>query len=175
MSWIQIIGLIGALLLGVYNSYNAWQRDQEPDQVSSAAAVVFVAAFSGKQGKPEAGGGASKTEQAGYIPPKVQIERMILAGERLAASRKEEFDSELNGELIGDPTRVPGFDMADASRMAADVSERLRASQSVADAAKVVPEAAVEPPEAPVAPVPESLSATEKLLLEQLRKQGLSR
>ena len=34
----------------------------------------------------------SKTEQAGYIPPQIQIENMILAGERLNQTRMDMYD-----------------------------------------------------------------------------------
>lgn len=153
MSWIQIIGLIGALLLGVYNAYNNW-RQNEPVEAAPGAAVVLVAAFRGPRAKPEKGGGKSNTEQAGYIPPKVQIERMIQAGERLAQARREEFDlpegTEDPGPEADDPTREPGFDMADASVLGQGVEERLRAAQKVADAAKVVPEPGTTDKDVPV-------------------------
>lgn len=83
------------------------------------------------------------TEQAGYIPPHVQIENMILAGERLNESRGlYDFDSEDDiDESLSDPTRSVNYDMADASQSALAVDARLRdqeaafkASQSAQDA-----------------------------------------
>lgn len=40
----------------------------------------------------EPGGGERITEQAGYIEPKIQIETMMMAGQRLAGFRQEYFD-----------------------------------------------------------------------------------
>jgi len=61
------------------------------------------------------------TEQAGYIKPKDQIEQFLLAGKRLAQYRKELFDFQ-PGENVdtsfSDPTRAPGFDLAEASELA---------------------------------------------------------
>ena len=58
-------------------------------------------------------------ERAGYIPPKLQVEQMFIAGERLAKHRKEMYDfsdeSKVNMEF-SDPTRTPGFDLVDATR-----------------------------------------------------------
>lgn len=63
----------------------------------------------------------SKTETAGYIPPKKQIESMMLAGIRLDIARKEMFDipagSTNASEPSVDPTRKPGeYDLADYTR-----------------------------------------------------------
>lgn len=171
MNWIQILGLIASILLGVYNTLDAWQDKQEKDAHQATSAVVFGVMFGGARAKKEKGGGPSKTEQAGYIPPKIQIERMILAGERLVQARQEEFSPVgEDGEPVEDPTRAPGFDEADAFQLAQDVSGRLRAAQQTADAAKVVPEALDGPQEVVVPDVPETLTATERALLEQLRK-----
>lgn len=68
----------------------------------------------------------SKTEKAGYIPPKVQIENMILAGERLDAYRKEMYQAETDDseEPEIDPTRNPNFDLADASRISRSLEQK---------------------------------------------------
>lgn len=67
----------------------------------------------------------SITETAGYIPPKIQIEQMILAGQRLNESRKAQFDYGPDEPDDGytDPTRDPGYDMADASMVMAREKE----------------------------------------------------
>ena len=61
----------------------------------------------------------SKTEQAGYIPPQIQIENMILAGERLNQTRMDMYDFSSADEIdedAYDPTRRANFDLADASK-----------------------------------------------------------
>lgn len=77
----------------------------------------------------------SITETAGYIEPKIQIEQMILAGQRLAVARQELYD-ELNedGEADIDPFRNPRLDMAEVSQMQIAVEARLRASQNAQEA-----------------------------------------
>lgn len=55
-------------------------------------------------------------EVAGYIPAKQRIENLILAGERLVAWRKEQFDFN-DGEIdedFEDPTRSKNYDIVDA-------------------------------------------------------------
>ena len=71
----------------------------------------------------------SETEQAGYIPPQIQIENMILAGERLNQTRKEMYDFSSPDEIdedAYDPTRRANFDLADASQMAMETEMSLR-------------------------------------------------
>lgn len=67
--------------------------------------------------KYEAGGGESKTEQRGYIKPKVQIQNMIAAGERLDAYKKEMYDFRAGDVLSEDfhmsATRKKGADLTD--------------------------------------------------------------
>jgi len=91
----------------------------------------------------EVNSGEQVTEQAGYIPAQVQIEEMIYAGERLAAARKERFDfpsdSEVPDDFV-DPTRSPGFDLADASALGTAAELRMKAS--AAQAKKAAEEAA---------------------------------
>lgn len=79
----------------------------------------------------EPGGGEKITEQAGYVPPKIQIENMIMAGQRLNAARAEMYDfppGEEVDENYSDPTRDPGFDVADASQMLSNLEEKKRES-----------------------------------------------
>jgi len=80
--------------------------------------------------KPEMNDGLTITESAGYIPPKKQIENLINAGKRLQAFRKEMYDfpeGEDVDDAFEDPTRRPGFDLADASRETAALANRIRA------------------------------------------------
>jgi len=79
---------------------------------------------------PEVMDPLTKTESAGYIPPKTQIENLIMAGKRLQDWRKEMYDfpdSKDIDESFEDPTRGPGYDLADASRDAQAVASRLNA------------------------------------------------
>ena len=81
----------------------------------------------------------SETEQAGYIPPQIQIENMILAGQRLDASRRAlyDFDSEEDiDENAFDPTRSGNFDLADATQMAMETEISLRDQALEADKAR---------------------------------------
>lgn len=80
------------------------------------------------------------TEQAGYVPPKIQIENMILAGRRLNEARLNQFDfpnEESIDENASDPTRSGNFDLADASQMYFDAVERLSAQEATAEASKM--------------------------------------
>jgi len=75
------------------------------------------------------------TESAGYVPSKVQIENLIMAGKRLQSFRKEMYDFPDGAnvdESYEDPTRGPGFDLADATRIARDVDQRIRAQAAAA-------------------------------------------
>lgn len=71
--------------------------------------------------KPDKGQRLDKTkhvEIGSYIPPKKQIESFIQAGIRLKESRAEAYDfpdEESIDDSYVDPTRRPGFDLADAS------------------------------------------------------------
>lgn len=72
--------------------------------------------------------GPSKVEKVGYVPPNILIENMIYAGMRLNAARTEAYDAETAAEAAEmpiDPTRNPGFDMADASQRLMSLKDRL--------------------------------------------------
>ena len=91
----------------------------------------------------------SETEQSGYIPPKVQIENMILAGQRLDHARSQyDFESEedIDDDLY-DPTRSGNYDLADATQSALAVEARLK-EQAVkpSQTAQEAPEGLPEPP-----------------------------
>lgn len=89
--------------------------------------MKFQTPYQKNKSKLEIPTGKSKVEKAGFIPAKRQIEGLINAGQRLALSRLEQFDFE--GDKIDenyiDPTREPGFDLADASKIALEVEARL--------------------------------------------------
>lgn len=100
----------------------------------------------------EVNSGKIVVETAGYISPKKQIETLMLAGQRLAqyrASQSEyDFPDGKIDEGFVDPTRSPGFDMADASQLAMQAEANLKAAQAAYEAAK----AAEKPMEAPIEP-----------------------
>lgn len=61
--------------------------------------------------------GKSMTEKVGYVPANQLIESMILAGRRLNEYRASQYDFP-DGKVddnFTDPTRVQGFDLADAT------------------------------------------------------------
>jgi len=89
--------------------------------------------------RPEKMDPLTLTESAGYLPSKVQIENLIQAGKRLVQWRKEQYDFPEDqdvDESFEDPTRRPGYDLADASRDGAAVAARLRAQAKADRAAK---------------------------------------
>ena len=77
------------------------------------------------------------TEQAGYIPPKKQIEDMINAGRRLSDSRGQYDWQDGNvDEEADDPTRRSNYDMADAFQDKLAANNRLKASQTAQEASQ---------------------------------------
>lgn len=106
--------------------------------------------------KPDRTGGKNFTETAGYVSTKRRIEEMIQAGERLVQARQEQFDfmDEVDmDEQDPDPTRQPGFDLADASMIAQDLRFRLKAQQKNRQAVTPTPtpseSASVQPEASP--------------------------
>nr|WAE43602.1 MAG: hypothetical protein [Microviridae sp.] len=95
----------------------------------------FAVHFKPAVDRLEVNSGELITEQAGYIPPKKQIEDMILAGQRLNESRASyDWDDEEDiDESASDPTRSPNFDLADATQQGFAVDARLKASQKAQD------------------------------------------
>lgn len=68
--------------------------------------------------------GTVKVEKVGYIPPQVQIERMIMAGARLDMSRG--YDTlVVDEEPEIDPTRSGNYDLADATIATQMLSDKL--------------------------------------------------
>lgn len=77
----------------------------------------------------EHGGGPTIVETAGYRSAESRIRDMISAGERLQQARAEAFDypdGRIDPDDPGDPTRAPGFDMADAQILSQQAKERIR-------------------------------------------------
>lgn len=96
----------------------------------------------------EPGGGEKITESAGYIPIKVQVESMLIAGQRLGEYRAEKYDfqsgEEVPDDVEPDPTRSGSFDLADATQMGMKVKQRLaeqqkRAAIAAREQEKVLP------------------------------------
>lgn len=78
--------------------------------------------------------GKDVVERAGYIPAKIRIEEMILAGQRLRSYRAEQFDFP-DGEIdenFTDPTRNLNYDLADATQQGLQVSDRLEEASQTA-------------------------------------------
>ncbi|QCS36895.1 hypothetical protein [Tortoise microvirus 21] len=78
--------------------------------------------------------GETIVDPSGYIPAKNRIENLLRAGERLDAYRRELYDYGADDEDSGfyDPTRDPGFDPADASKINREAMARVRSAQEAA-------------------------------------------
>lgn len=75
------------------------------------------------------------TEQAGYIPPYIQIENMILAGKRLNEARGEYYDEpDENGNYYFNPFNSKNLDMAEVSQLNLAAQAALEASQKAQEA-----------------------------------------
>ena len=104
--------------------------------------MMFQTPYNRKSSPPEINSGESQTEKAGYIPAKIRIENMMLAGQRLVAHRAEMYDFSDGkdiDETFSDPTRSKNFDMSDAFIMSEAIKnnvkrkELLKASQTAQD------------------------------------------
>lgn len=72
-------------------------------------------------------------EKAGVIPAKVQIERLIRAGENLINYRKEMYDYGVDYESDVDPNldvrvRQPSIDLAEVSQLKEEVDKNMKKS-----------------------------------------------
>lgn len=82
----------------------------------------------------EKNSGELLVEKGGYIPMKRQIEQFMQSGERLASARiamslgYDFAPGEDVDENYYDPTREPGFDLADASAIAKALQDKERSS-----------------------------------------------
>ena len=68
---------------------------------------------------PEVNSGEILVETAGYLSTEKRINNMLLAGQRLMESRRIQYDLEGdydNEDIDLDPTRDPGYDLADATQ-----------------------------------------------------------
>jgi len=97
--------------------------------------------------KPEINLGDPIVETAGYRSAEVQISEMLNAGQRLVDYRKQRY--EFGGEEVvppnyEDPTRRPGFDMADGTALAALAADRLKVQQESVEALPSDPTPKVE-------------------------------
>lgn len=100
----------------------------------------FNSAFNHQKSQPEVNSGEIRTEKQGYISAQTRIENLILAGQRLTQSRKDQYDFP-DGKIdfeFNDPTRKKDFDLADAFQMHTITNERLKASQNVPKAPQTV-------------------------------------
>lgn len=80
----------------------------------------------------EKGGGKVLVDKAGYVSGMKRIEAIMNAGQRLVEARREEYDSSDGSEPELDPTRNPGFDLADATSIARPLGDRLKAQRDEA-------------------------------------------
>lgn len=91
---------------------------------------MFQTPYNRKSSPPEINSGKSQTEKAGYIPAKIRIENMMLAGQRLVAHRAEMYDFgtgvEPDEDYPIDPTRSKNFDMSDAFVMSEAIKNNVR-------------------------------------------------
>lgn len=97
--------------------------------------------------KPEINNGDAIVETAGYRSAEVQISEMLNAGQRLVDYRKQRY--EFGGDEVvppdyEDPTRRPGFDMADASMLEKVARDRIKEQQEVKKLPPSDPEPKVE-------------------------------
>lgn len=97
----------------------------------------------------------SKIEKAGYYPAKIQIENMILAGQRLKQNRQESYhypDGVINENDTPDPTMSGEFDLADATAQLNSLNAQAEAIQAEIDVQtqeQTVEESTPEEPGAP--------------------------
>lgn len=95
----------------------------------------------------EVNDGPELVETQGYVPAKKQIEDMIYAGERLAAARSEAYDyasQDMDDGVTMDPTRSPGFDLADAAVLRRQAESRLKDQKDAADKVTAAQKAQIE-------------------------------
>lgn len=97
----------------------------------------------------EPGGGKSIVETSGYVPADVRIKELLMAGVRLADYRAERYDwpqgSIVDEDKLVDPTRRPGYDMADAAQAALAIKP-MAPPPPVKEAEKAEEKAEDEPP-----------------------------
>lgn len=106
---------------------------------------MFYTQYNKLRAIPEKNSGKRITEKAGYLSAQKRIENLLLAGRRLVASRAQAYDFEHEiDEDYEDPTRNPGYDMADAFQDQLGADMRLEASRAAQNQHKDVEKAAPE-------------------------------
>lgn len=103
--------------------------------------VEIMTNYKRPESRKEVGGGPRIVEASGYIPTKIQVENMLIAGQRLNEYRREQYDysegDSVPDDVRPDPTRNPEFDLADATRLGREAKARLDKAAIEAEAAKV--------------------------------------
>lgn len=100
---------------------------------------------------PEKNNGPVLVERSGYFTTRQRIQNLLNAGQQLADYRKQIYDFE-NGEIdenFTDPTRNSNFDLADATSINMELSDRLNDTKSeqvseTEDKLQTIPETAPE-------------------------------
>lgn len=98
----------------------------------------------------EINSGELLVETAGYISAEQRIINIMRAGQRLQETRREMYDYDYEDDIdedniYDDPTRDPGYDMADATQTSLSLKsrERVKKAESIApvddDSTKIVP------------------------------------
>lgn len=102
------------------------------DEKGNEVENFFSTHYDWMQDEGEHNCGESIVDPSGYIPAKNRIENLLRAGERLDAYRRELYDYSPDDEDDGfvDPTRSPGFDPSDASRLSREAMDRIRTAQA---------------------------------------------
>lgn len=75
----------------------------------------------------------SLVETRGYMTARQKVEMLTNAGQRLLDYRREQYDFGTDEEIDDnflDPTRNPNFDLSDASLLAEQTSNRLKAQDA---------------------------------------------
>lgn len=108
--------------------------------------------------KGEVNSGELVVEAAGYIPAKVQIERLLLAGQRLSDFRKGEFESDFyDPDDVEDAVNESSLDLVEADEMHRRLVESQEANRRRYEEAKT------KAKEQAVKPVPESSGGKENV------------
>lgn len=97
--------------------------------------IVIHSRINPRHGVPEKNNGPVLVDRAGYVSGEKRINALMVAGLNLVQSRREEFDSWDGSEPEIDPTRNPGFDMADAHKLAMSTAGRLNSQRAAKKAA----------------------------------------
>ena len=91
--------------------YTQYNRPDDPGEINSGELLV---------------------ETAGYVPAEQRIRAIMMAGQRLVESRRAEYDYDSEDDISEDrydPTRDPGYDLADATQAALAIQSRIRSRE----------------------------------------------